>query len=290
MTTTRLDRSALALDAAAARGAWDVLSGLLRKVSAYVSALDELSLDPVPVFGTAIDAFHDLPGLKQALAAARSHAPAWRDVGTELYLGVLFGAVEFTPVLSARSAEIRGIIEGAAAAKRALNATERASIVAMLRTLEDQLQSRRDTLEKLKPRTVDFIRLISRDYAVLATGSERIDEAIPAVERATTNAALKYMSPESQGLMRMVIEAGAKIRNKLIALSASVHGLATANDDAQRALQGVLTMWTAVEGKFKSVITVLSDAEHAVGVFEDLPLLLEIAADSWRELLDYMRA
>ena len=148
------------------------------------------------------------------------------------------GAADFTPQLSARSAEIRGIVEGAAAAKRALNAAERASIVAMLRTLEALLTSRRDTLEKLKPRTVDFIRLISRDYAALATGSERIDEAIPAVERATTNAALKYMTPESQGLMRMVIEAGAKIRNKLLALSVSVHRLATANDDAQRAHAG----------------------------------------------------
>lgn len=289
MTTARLDRSALALDVAAAHGAWDALSGLLRKVNAYVSGIQELSLEPVPVFGTTIDAFHQLPGLKQALATARGHAPAWQGVGTDLYLGVLMGVAEFTPQLSARSAEIKGIVAGAAAAKRPLNAAERASIVSILRTLEAALQSRRSTLERLKPRTVDFVRLITGDYATLTTGAERIDEAIPAVERATNEAALKFLSPESQGLMRMVLEAGAKIRNTLVGLSASVHRLATANDDAQRALQGVLTMWTTVEGKFKSVITTLAEAEQAVGVFDDLPLLLEIAADSWNEFLEYMK-
>jgi hypothetical protein len=289
MTTARLDRSALALDAGAAHGAWDALGALMRKVSAYVSGIQEMPLEPVPVFGTTIDAFHQLPGLKQALATARSHAPAWQGVGMDLYVSVLMGASEFGPQLSARSAEIKGIVDGAAAAKRPLSAAERASIVAILRTLEASLQSRRGTLEKLKPRVVDFIRLITGDYATLTSGGERIDEAIPAVERATTEAALKFMSPESQGLMRMVLEAGAKIRNTLVALSASVHRLATANDDAQRALQSVLTMWTTVEGKFKSVITTLSEAEQAVGVFEDLPLLLEIAADSWREFLEYMK-
>ena len=289
MTAVRLDRSALALDAAAARGMWDVLGDLLRKVSGYVSGIQELSLEPVPVFGAAIDTFHDLPGLRQALATARGHAPAWQTVGTDLYLGVLMGAADFKPMLSAGSVEIKAIVDGAAAAKRPLSAAERASIVAILRALEEELRSRRSTLESLKPRTVDFIRLIAGDYATLANGSERIDEAIGAAERATTNAALKYMSPESQGLMRMVIEAGGKIRNSLVALSASVHRLATANDDAQRALQGILTAWTTVEGKFKSVITTLSEAEQSVGVFEDLPLLLEIAAESWNELLEYMK-
>jgi len=289
MNAARLDRSALTLDVAAARGAWDVLSGLLRTVTGYVTGIQELSLEPVPVFGTTIDTFYELPGLKQSLAVARGHASQWGNVGTELYLGVLFGAAEFTPALTARSEEIKAIVDGAAAAKRPLTAAERTSIVAILRALEGQLQSRRNTLEQLKPRTVDFIRLITGDYAALATGSQRIDDAIPAVERATTKAALNYMTPESQGLMPMVIEAGAKIRNSLVATAAAVHRLATANDDAQRALQGVLTAWTTVEGKFRSVITTLSEAEQAVGVFEDLPLLLEIAADSWNDLLEYMK-
>jgi hypothetical protein len=159
--------------------------------------------------------------------------------------------------------------------------------VAKLQALEAQLQRDRDQIAGLRTATVDFCRLIAGDYATLTTGSQRIDEAIPAVDKATMDAALKYIGPGGEGIYRMVIELGAKIRAKLVSLTAAVHSLVDANDASQRALQSVLTAWATVDGKFKSVITTLGEGERASDAFLELPLLLEIAAESWQQLLTY---
>ncbi len=161
------------------------------------------------------------------------------------------------------------------------------SIVSKLQALEVLLQRDRDKIASLRIATVDFFRLIADDYAALATGSQRIDEAVPAVEKATMDAALRYIGPDGAGIYRMIVEQGAKIRAKLVALATAVHTLVDANDASQKALQGVLTAWTTVDGKFKSVITTLSESARTSDAFIELPLLLEVAAQSWQQLLTY---
>lgn len=285
--TARFDRSALALDVGQATGAYGEVIALMKKVGAYTSAMGELNLDAVPVHGTSIDPFYNLPGLRQALAAARAHTPEWGTLSQRLFMQLLEGAMNFTPSLTASAGEIRQILAAAETAGRMLTPAERASIVAKLQALEAQLQRDRDQIAGLRTATVDFCRLIAGDYATLTTGSQRIDEAIPAVDKATMDAALKYIGPGGEGIYRMVIELGAKIRAKLVSLTAAVHSLVDANDASQRALQSVLTAWATVDGKFKSVITTLGEGERASDAFLELPLLLEIAAESWQQLLTY---
>lgn len=284
----RFDRSALALDVAAATGAYGDVLALMRKVTGYTSALDGLDLGAVPVHGSSIDPFYNLPGLRQSLQTARTHTPAWGEIAQRLLLQLIQGASLFTPLLTAASGELAQILARAEAAKRPLSADERASIVAKLRTLQGALQQDRATIAQLRTATVDVIRVIARDYAALTIGSQRIDEAIPAVEKATADAAMQYLTPDGVGIYRMIIEAGGKIRARLVELAASVHRLADANADSQKALQGVLAAWETVDVKFKSVIDTLTEAgQSGDDGFELLPLLLDIAAESWQQLLRY---
>jgi hypothetical protein len=92
---------------------------------------------------------------------------------------------------------------------------------------------------------VDFFRLIAGDYAALTIGSQRIDEAVPAVEKATMDAALKYIGrPGGEGIYRMIVE--------LVEVAAAIHAIVDASD-----------------------------------AFFELPLLLEVAADSRQQLLTF---
>ena len=284
--TARFDRSALALDIGQTTGAYGEVIALMKKVGAYTGALDQLNLDPVPVHGTQIDPFYNLPGLRQALAAARDHTPAWVLLSQNLFRQLFDGAAMFAPYLTNASGEISQTIAGAEAAGRTLTPAEMTSIVSKLQALETLLQRDRDKITSLRTSAVDFFRLIAGDYAALATGSQRIDEAIPAVEKATTDAALKYMTPDGVGIYKMILEQGAKIRTKLVNTATAVHALVDANDAAQHALQGMLTAWTTVDGKFKSVIKTLTESQKAEA-FVELPLLLEVAAQSWQQLLTY---
>ena len=284
--TARFDRSALALDIGQTTGAYGEVVALMKKVGAYTGALGELNLDPVPVHGAQIDPFYNLPGLRQALATARGHTPAWVSLSQSLFRQLLDGAMMFTPYLTKASGEVSQIIAAAEAAGRVVTPAEMTSIVSKLQALETLLQRDRDKIESLRSATVDFFRLIAGDYAALATGSQRIDEAIPAVEKATMDAALKYIGPGGEGIYKMIVEQGAKIRTKLVNTATAVHALVDANDAAQHALQGVLTAWTTVDGKFKSVIKTLTESKQAEA-FVELPLLLEVAAQSWQQLLTY---
>ena len=283
--TARFDRSALALDVGATTGAYGEVIALMKKIGAYTSTLSSLNLSPIAVHGAQIDAFYNLPGLRQALITARDHTPAWAPISLELFQQLMEGAMTFAPYLTSASGAIREILTAAETARRALTQAEKSSIVSKLQALEVLLQRDRDTITRLRTNTVDFCRIVAGDYAALTTGSQRIDEAIPAVEKATMDAALKYMM--DLGIYRMVVEEGAKIRTRLVELASSVHAIADANAASQKSLQSVLTAWATIDGKFKSVITTLTESEQSTDVFLELPLMLEIAAESWQQLQTY---
>lgn len=283
--TARFDRSALALDVGATTGAYGEVIALMKKIGAYTSTLSSLNLSPIAVHGAQIDAFYNLPGLRQALITARDHTPAWAPISMELFQQLMEGAMTFAPYLTSASGAIREILTAAETARRALTQAEKTSIVSKLQALEVQLQHDRDTITRLRTNTVDFCRIVAGDYAALTTGSQRIDEAIPAVEKATMDAALKYMM--DLGIYRMVVEQGGKIRARLVELASSVHAVADANAASQKSLQSVLTAWATIDGKFKSVITTLTESEQSTDVFLELPLMLEIAAESWQQLQTY---
>ena len=109
-------------------------------------------------------------------------------------------------------------------------------------------------------------------------------------ESATMDAALKYLDPLSQGIYKMIVEEGARIRAKLVETAHAVHGLVDANDASQKALQSIGTAWATVDGKFKSVVTALSEGEQATDAFVELPIALEVAAASWDQLEKYLMA
>ncbi|MDQ3280261.1 MAG: hypothetical protein M3Q69_02485 [Acidobacteriota bacterium] len=284
----RFDPSALALDLAATTGAYDDVMRLMRTVGAYTSNLGALDLGGVDVHGAHIDPFYKLPGLREALAAARQHTPAWNPIAQDLFTQLLHGAYDFSPVLTYAASEIRKTIAAAEGAKRPLTAQEMTSIVSRLQSLQQQLRSHREKLTQLRTPAVDFIRLIAADYATLETGAQRIDEAVPAVEKATMDAAMKYaLRPEGQGIYKMIVEEGARIREKLMQTTAAVHALADANSAAQKALQSILSAWATIEQKFSSVIATLSESERTTDAFVELPVLLDIAAESWQQLMTY---
>jgi hypothetical protein len=286
--TAPFDRSALALNVGEATGAYGQVLALMRKIGAYTSALDSLNLDPVAVHGGRLDAFQNLPGLRQALLTARGHTPPWVLISQQLFGQLLESGVYFKPLLKAASAEIERIVNTALEGGRALTKSEMTSIITKVQGLETVLQRHRDNIAMLRTSTVDFARVVAGDYAALSTGAQRIDEAIPAIEKATMDAALKYLDPLSQGIYKMVVEQGAKIRAKLVETANGVHGLVDANDASQRALQSVGTAWATVDGKFKSVITALSEGEQATDAFVELPIALEVAAASWEQLEKYL--
>lgn len=288
--TLRIDRYALALNVSEATGAYAQVLALMRKITAYTSALGSLNLDPVSVHGTRLDAFQNLPGLRQALLKARDHTPPWSSISQRLLMQLIESAIHFKPMLKAASAGIERIVNAALEAGRALTKSEMASITAKVQALETILQGDRDKFAALRASTVDFARVVAGDYAALTTGAQRIDEAIPAIEKATMDAALKYLDPLSQGIYKMIVEAGAGIRAKLVETANGVHGLVDANDASQRALQSIGTAWATVDGKFKSVITALSESEHVTDAFVELPIALEVAATSWDQLEKYLMA
>jgi len=288
--TVRIDRSALALNVSEATGAYAQILALMRKIGGYTSALGSLNLDPVPVHGTRLDAFQNLPGLRQALLTARDHTPPWNVISQQLFMQLIQSGVYFKPLLKAASADIEQIVNAALGAGRALTKSEMASIIAKVQALETVLQSDRNTLATLRTSTVDFARVVAGDYAALTIGGQRIDEAIPAIEKATMDAALKYLDPLSQGIYKMIVEEGARIRAKLVETAHAVHGLVDANDASQRALQSIGTAWATVDGKFKSVVTALSEGEQATDAFVELPIALEVAAASWDQLEKYLMA
>jgi len=260
---------------------------LMRKVGAYTIGIGELNLDPVPFHGASLDPFYRLPGLRQSLATARGHAQGWNGVAQQLYIQLYSGATTFTPLLTGRSGEIRQMIQSAEAAGRGLTAAEMATMVEKLRGLQVHLQQERGRIEQLRTASVDTVRLIAGDYAALTTGSERLDQAIADLDAAVVKEALKYIGPGGQGIYKLIIEEGSKIRKKLADLATSVHALADANAASQKAMQELLAAWMTVDAKFKSVIKTLSESERTTDAFLELPLLLEIAAESWQQLLTY---
>jgi len=286
--TARIGRTALALNVDEATGAYSQILALLRKITGYTSALGALNLEPVSVHGARLDAFSNLPGLRQALLTARDHTPPWTSLSQQLLMQLIQGALYFKPSLQSASTEIEKIVNAALEAGRALTQAEMASIIAKVQALETTLQGHRDKLATLRTSTVDFARVVAGDYAALTTGAQRIDAAIPAIENATRDAALKYIDPLSQGIYKMIVEEGAKIRNKLVETAKAVHGLVDANDASQRALQSIGTAWATVDGKFKSVITALNEGEKASDAFIELPIALEVAAASWEQLEKYL--
>jgi hypothetical protein len=282
------DRRALTIDAQAGRGAFDGLSRLLVTISSYISALASVDVSPVSVHGSAIDPFYKLPGLRATILTAREHSAAWAPIGQTIGMNLLIGMTTFGIDLQGATREIKGIVEGAAAAKRPITAAERTRIVDLLRSLEGKLANYSSELSLQKPRVVDFVRLIATDSAPLQSGRDDLGAAITFVEQATAAEALKYLRPESQGIYQMIVELGAKIRRRLVDLKDKAGPLAQANQDSQRSIQGMLTIWETIKEKFSSVISVLADTRTSIDTFSDLPLMLELATESWKDLSDYV--
>jgi|GEM_PF-3102641 len=281
-----VDHKALAIDEAQSHAAWDVTETLMKNVSNYQSVLEALRLEPVPIFQTTIDAFSSLPDLKKAILTARVHVRDWQRVGMDLYLTVFMGVAGFFQALTAKAAEITAIVDAADTAKRKLTDAEKASIVASLGTLAGLLKSDKAKIESVKPKLTDFIRLITSDYPGLTQGGQKIDDAIAANDKATQDAALKYLM--DQGIMKMILELGATLSRELRAVSPAVHQLESANETAQVSVRDLIAVWTTVSTKYGSVISDLTTAQTTTH-FEDLPLLLEIAVASYQELLTYMQ-
>lgn len=276
----------LALDLAAASGAYDRVSELMRTVTSYVTGLEKLDLTPGHVFGSTFDPFERLPGLRQALQTARDHSGAWSGVGQKLLMSLFMSAHEMSSQLAGAAKQAGETVDAAKRAGRPLTKAEIDSIVATLRRLQGTLQSQRNRIEESRRESVDFVRLISGDYARLTTSAERLEKAIAWIDEWIVRVATSYISQPP--LMNMVTEYGAAWRKKVVAANDAVHGLAGANDKAQSAVPGIIAAWVTVDGKFKAVIEALEDAAQAAKTADDIPDMLEIASDSWQDFLNYI--
>ncbi|HEX3107768.1 MAG TPA: hypothetical protein VHU41_01655, partial [Thermoanaerobaculia bacterium] len=206
------ESQALALDLAAASGAYDRVSDLMRTVMTYKTGLDNLDLSPAQVFGGTFDPFEKLPGLRQALAAARATANGWGNVGTNLWMAIFMGTHEMSAYLSATAAETRRIVDGATAAKRPLTQAEIDSITRALQRMQGLLQGQRDKIDGARREAADFVRLISGDYAKLTTSAERLDGAIAWIDNWVVTVLPSYM--RDIHMMNMAAEYAAAWRRK----------------------------------------------------------------------------
>jgi hypothetical protein len=280
------DGQALALDLAAASGAFDRVTDLMRTVTGYGSGLEKLDLSPGQAFGSTFDPFEKLPGLRQSLVTARANGGAWSGVGNTLWMSLLMSAYEMSAGLTDAAAGTRGTVDAAKAAGRALTQAEVDSITGTLRRLQRTLETARNKIDASGRETVDFVRLISGDYEKLTTSAERLEGALTWIDEWLVRTGTKYIM--DQGMLKMVTEYAAAWRKKVVAANDAVHGLAGANDKAQYALPAIATAWMTVDGKFKNVISMLEKASQAAKTAGDVPLMLEVAARSWQDFLKYM--
>jgi hypothetical protein len=280
------DGQALTLDLGAASGAYDRVADLMRSVTSYTSGLDALDLSPGHAFGSAFDPFEKLPGLRQALTAARAHGGGWKGIGTGLWMSLLMSAHGMSVELAGAASETKATVDAAQAAGRALTQTEIDSITGTLRRLEGTLESQRNEIDASRHETVDFVRLISGDYDQLTTSAERLEGTISWIDEWVVREGTKHIM--DTGILKMIAEYGAAWRAKIVAANNSVHALSGANDKAQHALPAIAAAWMTVDGKFKSVISSLEKTASAAKLAGDVPLMLEVASRSWQDFLKYM--
>ena len=284
-----LDRNALRIDVEQSKGAWDEMAKLMRAVTSYTSALDSLDLDGVDVFQTRVDLFWNLPELRGTLVTARSHGQGWRSIGQGLFNSVILQMSMFGYSLQGATAQVKGIVDAAAAAKRPITADERRTIVTLLQGLQSSLNGSTAAIARQQPEIVAFLRTITEDSAPLKSGSRDLGKAIDKVQQNATNEALKYaFDPLSRGIYNAVVELGAKILQRLHALQATLDPLARANGQVLESVQGILAIWATIAEKFKAVIDVLVLTETTVDTFSTLPDLMEIATESWQDVASYV--
>lgn len=284
-----IDRNALKIDVAASKGAWDEMARLMRSVSDYVTAAESLDVRPVDVYQTEVDLFYNLPELRQTLVRARNHAGGWTHIGMRLNNNLVMQIFLFGHTLRGIANEIANVVKTAGEAKRDLSADERNRIVALLKRLQASLADSAADIEAQQPELRTFLATITQDSAPLQQGATDLSRAIPIVQSNTSEVALKYLlDPLSAGIYRAIIELGGKILQRLQALQTTLNPLARSHDHVLRAVQGVLAIWATIKEKYAAVIDVLALADAGPDAFRMLPDLMEIAAESWQQLSDYV--
>jgi hypothetical protein len=280
------DPQALALDLAAASGAYDRVSDLMRIVTSYTSGLNALDLSPAKAFGSTFDPFEKLPGLRQALVTARANGESWGGAANQYWMSLLMSAHEMTALLASAASRTGQVVDAAKGAKRPLTQAEIDSITSELQRLQSVLEGHRNKMEASRRETVDCVRLINGDYDKLTNSSERLDGAVTWIDEWIVREGTKYIM--DAGMLKMISEYAAAWRAKIVAARDAVAPLAGANDRAQSALSGIATAWVTVDGKFKAVIRNLQQATEAARTAGDIPVMLDIAAKSWQGFLNYM--
>ena len=284
-----LDRNALKINVEESKGAWDEMARLMRAATSYTSALDSLDISSVEVFQTRVDLFWNLPELRGTIITARSHGKGWTNISQGLFNSVILQMNLFGYSLEAATSQIKGIVDGAAAAKRSITADERNTIVNRLKALQTSLSGSTAAIERQRPDIVAFLHTITEDSAPLKSGARDLGKTIPIVQQNATNEALKYaLDPLSRGIYNAVVELGAKVLQRLHALQDTLDPLSRANDQVLVAVQGILTIWATITEKFKTVIDVLALTETSVDTFSTLPDLMEIATESWQDVASHV--
>jgi len=286
-----LDRNALKIDVAASKGAWDEMATLMRSVNGYVSAVESLDANPVDVFQTKVDLFYNLPELREVLVNARGHVAGWTDIGMRLSGNIVMQIFLFGHTLTSVAREIKGIVKTASDAGRALAPAERTRIVDLLRHLQSSLARSAADIDGQKPGIEAFLALITTDSTPLQQGAADLGKAIPKVQSNTADLASKYvLDPLSAGIYKAIVELGGKILQRLQALRNTLEPLARSHDNVLHSLQGILTLWTTIKEKYSAVIDVLVLTETSLETLSILPDLMDIAAESWQQLSDYVIA
>lgn len=279
---------ALAIDLRAATSAYDRVVDLMRTVMTYKTGIEALDLTPAHAFGTTFDPFENLPGLRQALTAARANAGVWNELGTRLWMGQFMSAHEMSGLLSSAATDTRKIVDDAKAAKRELTQAEIDAITKRLQDLQRTLDGQRTRMDQARTDTSAFVRVVVGDYGKLTTSSERLDGAVKWIDEWIVRVGTQYLRPDQSGILKMIAEQGAAARRKIIAGRDAVGALVGASEKAQLALPAIVSAWDTVNGKFKAVIRSLQTAAQAAKTAGDVPTMLDVASARWMDYLKYI--
>ena len=282
-----LQRASLTPNISETKGAIDRLFTLMRRIAVYVSAVSDVDLGPVSIFGSKVDAFENRPELKRAVEDARAHNAPWSPIVYQLLTNLL-SASGVTSSLTAASAAIEQIFDAADREDRDVTAAERRAIVTHVKNVASYVRSQRDDLKNLHTRSLSVSEAMVADYTPLATGAHRFEQAIADVDRRAIDILIQFTKPESQPLYPIAVQQIAAVRKKLVDVNGAVQTLPGLNKTAAESFSDLLTVWVTVSEKYDGVVAELTVAEQSGESLNDLTVMLEVAAGAWQQIVDYI--
>ncbi len=263
-----------------------------KAICAYMLAILRIPLAPQPIqvegVNGSVDPFLDLPSLKDALSAARTHILAFGGTVMEpLHTWALQTVPDFNDTFRLRSNQILTILKEVGSGTP--TPAQRQAVLESLTVLACGLAAGHAQVAGVRQAQRTFLREFAEDHRTLTVGENSLVPNIKAISDAITAEIAKYaLGPLGAGIAAVAAEIGGRTADALQNTADLLDTAAGAADRMDAAFSDLETVVETLCQKYSGIVREVDEASD-----EDFGCVLQrleitTAQVAWKQLADYV--